>query len=52
MVGLGCGKLALWADLAWSDGVVVAVDLHVAKMEAAIGLCAVRQRWWWGLCKA
>ena len=51
MVGLACGELALWADLACSDRVAVAVDFHVAKMEAAMGLHAVRQRWWWGLVK-
>ncbi len=42
--GLARGELASWADLARSDGVAVAADLHVAKMEAATGLRAVRQR--------
>jgi len=40
MVVLACGKLALWADLVHSDGVVVAADLHVAKMEAARLACS------------
>ncbi len=39
MVGLACGKLALWVDLVHSDRVAVAVDLHVAKMEAARLAC-------------
>ena len=51
MAGLACGESASWADLACSDGVVVAADLHVAKMEAATGLHAVRQRWWRGLAR-
>jgi len=51
MVGLACGKLASWADLACSDGVVVVVDLHVVKMGAAMGLHVVRQRWWQGLAR-
>ena len=33
--GLARGESALWVDLARSDGVAVAVDLHMAKMEAA-----------------
>jgi len=41
----------LWADLAHSDGVAVVVDLHVAKMEVAMGLHAVRQRWQQGLVR-
>ena len=48
--GLARGESASWADLARSDGVAVAVDLHVAKMEAAMSLHAVRQRRW-GLAK-
>ncbi len=51
MAGLVCGELASWADLAHSDGVVVAVDLHMAKMGVAMGLHIVRQRWWWRLVK-
>ncbi len=53
MAGLTCGELALWADLVCSDGVVVVVvvDWHVVKMEAAIGLCVVRQRWQQGLAR-
>ncbi len=51
VVGLACGKSALWADLVHSDGVVVAVNLHVVKMEAAIGLHVGRQRQWRGLVK-
>ncbi len=37
--GLARGKLVSWVDLARSDGVVVAADLHVAKMEAARLAC-------------
>ncbi len=33
--GLAHGELVSWADLACSDGVVVAADLHVVKMEVA-----------------
>ncbi len=39
-VGLACGELASWVDLAHSDGVAVAADLHVAKMEAARLACS------------
>ncbi len=38
-------------DLAHSDRVAVAADLHVAKIEVATGLCVVKQRWWWGLAR-
>ncbi len=38
-VGLACGKSASWVDLAHSDGVAVAVDLHMVKMEAARLTC-------------
>jgi len=38
-------------DLVHSDGVVVVADLHVAKIEAAMGLCVVKQRWWRGLVR-
>ncbi len=51
MAGLAHGESALWADLACSDGVAVVVDLHVAKMEAAMGLRAVRQRQQQGLAR-
>ena len=34
-----------------SDGVAVAADLHVAKMEVAMGLRAVRQRQRQGLAR-
>src|SRR6266702_3618976 len=37
--GLACGKSASWVDLAHSDGVAVAADLHMAKMEAARLAC-------------
>ena len=39
-VGLACGELASWADLACSDGVAVVADLHVVKMEAARLACS------------
>ena len=42
--GLARDESASWADLARSDGVAVAADLHVAKIEAATGLRAVKQR--------
>ncbi len=51
MAGLACGELVLWVDLAHSDRVAVVVDLHVAKMEAAIGLCGVKQRQWQGIVR-
>ncbi len=51
MAGLTHDELALWADLACSDGVAVAVDLHVVKIEAAMGLHAVKQRQRWGLAR-
>jgi len=50
-VGLAHDKSASWVDLAHSDRVVVVVDLHVAKIEAAMGLCAVKQRQWQGLAR-
>ena len=50
-VGLACGKSVSWADLAHSDRVAVVVDLHVAKMEAATGLCGVKQRQWQGIVR-
>ena len=37
--GLARGESASWVDLARSDGVAVAADLHVAKMEAARLAC-------------
>ena len=47
--GLARGESASWVDLACSEGVAVAVDLHVVKMEvvrlacseaeAAVGTC-------------
>ena len=37
--GLAHGELASWVDLACSDGVAVAADLHVTKMEAARLVC-------------
>ncbi len=39
MAGLAHGKLASWVDLVCSDGVMVAADLHMAKMEAARLAC-------------
>ncbi len=51
MVGLACDESALWADLAHSDRVAVAVDLHVVKIEVAMGLRAVKQRQWQGLAR-
>ena len=33
--GLAHGESVSWVDLVRSDGVVVAADLHMAKMEAA-----------------
>ncbi len=38
-VGLARGKLASWVDLACSDRVAVAADLHMVKMEAARLAC-------------
>ncbi len=38
--GLARGKSVLWVDLVHSDGVAVAADLHVAKMEAARLACS------------
>ncbi len=37
--GLACGESASWVDLVHSDGVVVVVDLHMVKMEAARLAC-------------
>ena len=37
--GLACGESVLWVDLAHSNGVAVAADLHVAKMEVARLAC-------------
>src|SRR6266702_4516541 len=41
---LGRRRSSVAASLARSDGVEVAADLHVAKIEAATGLRAVKQR--------
>ncbi|SRR6266702_481477 len=49
--GACTGKWALWVDLARSDRMAVAVDLHVAKMGVAMGLHAVRQRQQQGLVR-
>ena len=51
MVGLACDESALWVDLVHSDRVAVAVDLHVVKIEVAMGLRAVKQRQWQGLAR-
>jgi len=40
MAGLACGRSVSWVDLACSDGVAVAADLHMAKMEAARLACS------------
>jgi len=49
--GLARNESVSWVDLARSDGVEVVADLHVAKIEAATGLCAVKQRWQRGLAR-
>ncbi len=51
MAGLARGESASWVDLAHSDGVAVAVDLHVAKMEAARLACSEAEAAV-GTCKA
>ncbi len=49
--GLARGKSASWVDLVCSDGVAVAVDLHVVKMEAARLVCSEAEAVA-GTCKA
>ncbi len=51
MVGLAHGESASWVDLACSDRVAVAVDLHMAKMEAARLACGEAEAAA-GTCKA